>query len=149
MQEDKKRVLAIDYGDKNIGLAITDPLGIMAVPLLTIVRKDIHTIKPYVAQIGEIIKENNVGLIVVGLPKNMNGTLGERAEITQDFAERLSRNFKKVEILLWDERLSSVSASRILSEQNIKAKNQKQLIDQVSACIILQNYMDYAQKNER
>lgn len=135
--------MGIDYGDKNIGIAVTDPTGIIALPVTTIVRKDPHTIKPYVAQIGELLKQYGIETIVLGFPKNMNNTQSERADITLNFKERLERHFKKVPVILWDERLTSLGAERFFREQNIKAKNQKNIIDQLSACLILQNYLDY------
>lgn len=139
----QQRYLGIDYGDKNIGISISDPTGVIAVPVTTITRKDTNTIKPYVFQIGELLKEYDVETIVLGFPKNMNNTQSERADITINFKERLERNFKKVQVILWDERLSSLAAERFFREQNIKTKDQKSLIDQLSACIILQNYLDY------
>ena len=141
--------MAIDYGDKNIGVAVSDPFNNMAMPLLTIARKDKHTIKPYVAQIGAIIKEKNVGTIVLGLPKNMDNTYGKRAEITIEFKERLQRNFKNTQIILWDERLSTIMAQKLLQEQKISVKKQKTIIDQLSACIILQNFLDYNKRLEQ
>lgn len=126
-------------------MAISDTFNRLALPLLTITRKDKYTIKPYVAEIGDILKENNISAIVLGLPKNMNNTLGSRAKATLEFKERLHRNFKKTEIILWDERLSTNMAERLLHEQNISAKKQKEIVDQLSACIILQNYLDYRQ----
>lgn len=138
-----ERFLSIDYGDKNIGLAVSDTSNSIALPLLTITRKDKYTIKPYVSQIGSILKEHNITTIVLGFPKNMDNTLGERAKITLDFKDRLHRNFKKIDIVLWDERLSTNLAERLLREQNIPAVKQKNVIDQLSACIILQDFLGY------
>ena len=146
---DSPRYLGIDFGDKNIGIAISDPTGIIATPLTTIVRANAATIKPYVAQIGQMIKEHHITAIVLGLPKNMDNTQSERAAITIDFKERLERNFKRTPVILWDERLTSVGAERFFREQNIKAKDQKKLIDELAACIILQNYLDYQANNAK
>lgn len=140
------RLLGLDYGDIHIGVAISDPLGSFSLPLTTIVKKDKNTIKPAVKEIGELIKAYDITKIIVGYPKNMDDTLGDRAHITQEFKERLERNFKKIEIKLWDERLTTQMAREILAEQNIHGKAQKEVLDQVSASIILQDYMDYTQR---
>lgn len=141
------RILSIDYGDKYIGLAITDPLCIIATPLITIIRKDIFTIKPYVQKIKEIVKEKEVTKIVLGFPKNMNDTLGSRAEITMQFMDRLRNNIKNVEIILIDERLSTIAANNILNETSVKKSKKKDVIDQISACLILQDYLNYTKSN--
>ena len=133
------RYLGIDYGDKNIGISVTDETNTLAIPHTTIVRQDANTIKPYIAQIKQILSAHNIGTIVIGLPKNMNGTDGPRVAITQDFADRLGRNFKKTKIILWDERLSTAGARRTLSG-NVA---EKAVIDEMAAVFILQGYMDY------
>ena len=132
------RILGLDYGDKAIGVSISDPLGLTAQPLETIVSKDEYTIKPSVSRLKEIIKEYDVSTIILGLPKNMDNTLGPRAEKTIDFMERLKRNFKKVEITLWDERLSTMAIERALGE--LKQKDQR--YDHLAATYILQGYLD-------
>lgn len=147
--EVSKRYLGIDFGDKNIGIAISDPTGTIATPLTTMVRANAATIKPYVAQLGELIKTNHIDALVLGLPKNMDNTQSERVAITIDFKARLERNFKRTPVILWDERLTSVGAERFFREQNIKAKDQKKLIDGLAASIILQNYLDYLSNQQK
>lgn len=138
-----ERLISIDYGDKRIGIAVSDPFNNMALPLQTIIKKDRFTIKPYVKQIGILIKEYQASKIILGFPKNMDNTIGERGQITLDFKDRLSRNFKKIEIILWDERLTSIASKKLLSLQGVPLIKQKFVIDQVSASLILQNYLDY------
>ena len=136
------RILSLDYGDKHIGVAVSDPLGSFAMPLKTIIKKDVQTIKPAVKEIGELIKTYDVVTILIGYPKNMDDSIGERGRISEDFADRLKRNFKKVEIVLWDERLTTLAAKEILSEQNIHGKKQKEMVDSLAASILLNDYME-------
>ncbi|MCL1936257.1 MAG: Holliday junction resolvase RuvX [Defluviitaleaceae bacterium] len=142
-----KRLIGIDYGDKNIGIAISDPFVNIAMPYSTIIRKNELTIKPYIKKIGEILKEYEIGTIILGFPKNMDNSIGVRAEITMEFKERLIRNFKRIPVVLWDERLTTVMAQNFLNETNISKKNQKPVIDQISACFILQNYIDFLKRD--
>lgn len=142
------RILALDYGDRHIGVAVSDPLGSFAMPLKTIIKKDPQTIKPAVAEIGQLIKEYEIGQIVVGHPVNMDDSIGPRAVLAADFSQRLRRNFKRIPILLWDERLSTQTAREILSEQGIYGKDQKAVLDQVAASVILQDYMDWVKREK-
>jgi len=136
------RVLGIDYGDKNIGLALSDPFGWTAQGLETIHRENIGEYKGSLRRIEEIVKEKAVEVIVLGYPKNMDGTEGERCEITRVFYDRLTKRFPGLKIVLWDERLSSVGAERTLIEAGTKRKNRKAVIDKMAAVHILQGYLD-------
>lgn len=136
------RILGLDYGEKYVGVAVTDPLGITAQPLETIQRKDENKLRRTYARIEELVTEYGVEKIVVGLPKNMNDSEGESASKCRAFADDVSRR-TGIEVILWDERLSSVSANRILEETGIRRENRKEVIDKIAAGIFLQNYLDF------
>ena len=141
MSEIKARLLGLDYGDKTIGVAVSDPLGIMALGVETIRRDRENALKVSIRRIGELIKEYSpVKEIVLGFPKNMDNSQGERCAKTLDFKEKLSRNFKTVPVVLWDERLSTAGARRTLSGK----VQEKTVIDEMAAVFILQGYMDYS-----
>ncbi len=142
------RILGLDYGDKNIGVAFSDSLNIIANGLETIRRPDEISIKKSISRLKEIIKEYQIILIVLGYPKNMNNSEGFRCEKTLEFKARLERNFKKIPVELWDERLSTIGSKRILQEANLSSKKIKNIIDMQSAVYILQNYLDYKNKNK-
>ncbi|MGN0394795.1 MAG: Holliday junction resolvase RuvX [Coprococcus sp.] len=140
------RILGLDYGTKTVGVAISDELMITAQPLLTIERKSANKLRQTYAAIESIIEEyGGVDKIVLGHPKNMNNTLGERAEATEEFKEALERR-TGIEVVLWDERLSTVEASRILMDSGVRRENRKQYIDKMAAAVILQNYLDAVSK---
>ena len=134
----RQRILGLDVGTKRIGIVVSDPLGIFATPLKTIERQPEEK---SMAQINEICKEYDVSDIVVGLPKNMDGTVGFQAEDCQNFANRLKETFN-FDIIFEDERLTSRQAEMYLSEQKKKYTKDKGLVDIVSASIILQQYLD-------
>ncbi len=133
------RIIGIDYGDARVGIAVSDPLGYTAQGVETVPNK---VYAKMLARVVEIIKEYNAEKIVVGLPKNMNGTLGERSVISQQFADELKGYFPEAEIVMWDERLSTVQAAGVLNVTNTRGKNRKNVIDTVAASIILQSYLD-------
>jgi len=132
------RMMGIDYGDRRIGVAVTDLLGITAQGVATVQNRGAEKVK---AEFEKLLGEYTPEKIVLGLPKNMDGTLGFRAEATYEFAELLKELTDK-EIIFWDERLTTVSAAHILNETNTRGKDRKKVIDTVSACIILENYMN-------
>lgn len=132
------RIMCIDYGDSRVGIAISDLLGITAQGVETI--KNTGR-KALFERLGQLINEYNPVKIVIGLPKNMNGTLGERAEKTYVFAERLKEIYTG-EIVFFDERLSTVCAIQTLNETNTRGAKRKNVIDTVAATLILQAYMD-------
>lgn len=140
------RVLGLDYGTKTVGVAISDELLITAQPLLTIERKSENKLRQTYAKIESIIEEyGGVDKIVLGYPKNMNNTLGERAKATEEFKEALFRR-TGIEVVLWDERLSTIEAERVLMDSGVRRENRKQYIDKMAAAVILQNYLDAALK---
>lgn len=133
------RSLGIDHGDARIGLAISDDLGMLAHPLETLVLKDIAD---PVAHIAAIVAREKIGTIVLGLPRNMDGTYGPAAEKVRAFAEKLRAACGDCAIKLWDERLTTVAAQRSLHEAGRNVKQSRQVIDQVAAQLILQGWLD-------
>ena len=131
------RILGIDYGDARVGVAVTDPLGITAQGVKTI--KNTGK-KRLLSDLTEIIEEYKPEKIVIGLPKNMDGTSGFRADATYKFADALKEVYSG-EIVFYDERLSTMSATRFLNETNTRGEKRKKVLDTVSACIILEGYM--------
>ncbi|MFD2612628.1 Holliday junction resolvase RuvX [Paenibacillus gansuensis] len=132
------RILGLDYGDKTIGVAVSDELGWTAQGLEVIRRKNQET---DMQRLKELAEEYGIEEIVVGLPKNMNGTIGPRAEMCMEFAEQL-RQILHVPVRMWDERLTTVSAQRTLLEADVSRKKRKQVVDKIAASFILQNYLD-------
>lgn len=137
------RIMGIDYGDSRVGIAVSDPMGWTAQGLETITEKKQEKV---FERLLELIKLYNVEKIVVGFPKNMNGTIGPRGELTHKFVENL-RQKTGIEIVLWDERLTTVAAHRMLNETNVRGKKRKQVVDTVAAGYILQGYLDSLKLN--
>ena len=135
------RILGLDYGSKTVGVAVSDPLGLTAQKVETIWRKQENKLRRTLARIEELAAEYGVGKIVVGLPKNMNNTLGERAEKSLEFKEMLERR-TGLEVIMWDERLTTAEANRTLMEASVRRENRKQYLDQLAAVFILQGYLD-------
>ncbi|WP_051554949.1 Holliday junction resolvase RuvX [Lachnospira multipara] len=136
------RYLGLDYGSKTVGVALSDPFGWTAQALETITRKEENKLRKTYARIEELIKEYEVSKVVVGLPKNMDDTEGERALLARDFAANIHRR-TGIEIVMWDERLTTVAADEVLSEAGVKKENRKAVIDKIAAAFILQGYLDY------
>lgn len=136
------RVMGLDYGSKTVGVAVSDELLFTAQGLETIVRKDEEKLRQTCARIEQIIKEYSITQIILGYPKNMNNTVGERAEKTALFREMLIRR-TNLPVILWDERLSSVAANRTLMESGVRREHRKDVIDKIAAVFILQHYLDY------
>lgn len=135
-----KRAIGIDLGEARIGLAISDELGMLAHPLETIVVKEV---KDPLARIAEVAKRDKVETIVLGLPRNMDGTYGPAAEKSRAFAEKLRERVSNAcKVLLWDERLTSVAAQKALHESGRNVKQSRSVIDQVAAQMILQGWLD-------
>ncbi len=132
------RILGIDYGDARVGVAVSDIMGWTAQGVNTIKNKGKRSL---LEELSKILSEYNPEKIVLGLPKNMDGSLGFRAEATQKFAESLKTIYDG-EIVFWDERLTTVGASRFLNETNTRGKDRKSVIDTVSACLILEGYLE-------
>lgn len=136
------RILGIDYGDARVGVAVTDPLGFTAQGVKTI--KNTGGKKLF-EELKQIIDEYSPEKIVIGLPKNMDGTLGFRAEATYEFADKLKKVYSG-DVVFYDERLSTVGATRFLNETNTRGKKRKEVLDTVAACIILEGYMSKNQQ---
>jgi putative Holliday junction resolvase len=137
------RVLGVDYGRARIGLALSDPTGLFAQGLCVLQRE---TDSQAVADIVEVIQQYEVEEVVVGLPKNMNGTVGERAEQCKAFAEQLQQA-AGIPVRLFDERLTTVAAERLLIAADMRRKRRKQVVDEVAATLLLQSYLDWKQNH--
>ena len=137
------RVLGLDYGSKTVGVAVSDPLGLTAQGVETVWRKQENKLRRTLARIEEIISEYQVTEIVLGYPKNMNNTVGERAEKSLEFKEMLEKR-TGLPVVMWDERLTTMAADRALEETGVHKEDRKQYLDQVAAVFILQGYLDAA-----
>ena len=137
------RILGLDYGSKTVGVAVSDELLFTAQGLEIVRRQSPNKLRQSLARIEEIIKEYNVERIVLGYPKNMNNTLGERAEKSLEFKEMLERR-TGLPVIMWDERLTTMAADRTLEETGVHKEDRKQYLDQVAAVFILQGYLDAA-----
>lgn len=135
------RILGLDFGSKTVGVAVSDALLITAQSLETIRREKENKLRQTLARIEAIIEEYQVDKIVLGYPKNMNDTEGIRCEKTKEFKEMLERR-TSLEVILWDERLSTVEADEILMESGVRREDRKTYVDQLAAAIILQGYLD-------
>lgn len=138
-------ILGLDYGERTIGVCVSDLNNKIALPLQTLTRTEESALRTNLAAIKAYIREYNVDLIVLGFPKNLDNTLSKRCDKTLEFKERLYRYVKK-EIILWDERFTSVEASKALSSLNMNTKKQGEVIDTVASVFILQSYLDSLSK---
>jgi len=136
------RLMGLDIGDRTIGVAVSDELNWMAHGICTIKRKSIDY---DIEQLDRIIKEKKISKIIIGLPKNMNNTIGDSGKKSIEFGEKLKNRYPDIEIVFWDERLTTVAAEKVLIEADVSRKNRKKVIDKVAATFILQGYID-AQK---
>lgn len=136
------RIMGLDYGSVTVGVAISDELLITAQGIETIHRKHESKLRQTLARIDVLIKEYEVEKIVLGYPKNMNNTLGERAVKSEEFADTLRRR-TGLEVILWDERLTTVAAHQTLALGNVNRKDRKEVIDKLAAVLILQGYLDF------
>ncbi|MGI6552894.1 MAG: Holliday junction resolvase RuvX [Clostridia bacterium] len=132
------RILGLDVGDRTIGIAVSDTLGITAQPLTTLKRA---TLEKDLVFLGKIIEEWEIGQIVVGLPLNMNGSLGPQGKKAVSFKEKLEKA-TNLPVVCWDERLSSAAAEKILLEGNLSRAKRKKNIDKIAAAIILQSFLE-------
>ena len=135
------RILGLDYGSKTVGVAVSDPLGLTAQKVETIWRKQENKLRRTLARIEELIAEYEVEKIVLGFPKNMNNTVGERAEKALEFGEMLKKR-TGLEVIMWDERLTTVEADRTLIEAGVRRENRKQYLDGIAAVFMMQGYLD-------
>ena len=132
------KYLGVDYGDVRTGLAVSDALGFLATPIETVTEPDAEKLKDLILAAA---KKQGAGVIVLGFPRNMNGTVGERGESTLALKQALEAEFEG-EVVLRDERCTTISAHRVLNETNTRGKKRKAVIDTLSATIILQDYLD-------
>lgn len=141
------RIMGLDYGSKTVGVAISDPLGLTAQGIETIWRKEENKLRRTCARIEELISEYGVEKIVLGLPKHMNNDIGDRAERSLEFGEMLKRR-TGLEVVMWDERLTTAQAERTLMEGKVRREDRKQYIDKIAAVFILQGYLDSIYQKE-
>ena len=135
------RIMGLDFGSKTVGVAISDELLITAQGIEIIRRKEENKLRQTLARIEELIVVYGVTEIVLGYPKNMNDTLGERVQLTEEFKEKLERR-TGLPVALWDERLTTVAADRAMMEAGIRREHRKDYVDQIAASLILQGYLD-------
>lgn len=136
------RIMGLDFGSKTVGVAVSDPLLITAQGLEIIRRKDENKLRQTLARIEELIMEYEVSEIVLGFPKNMNDSIGPRAEISLEFKDKLERR-TGLPVVMWDERLTTVAADKTMMEAGIRRENRKEYVDKIAATLILQGYLDY------
>lgn len=134
------RILAMDVGNRRVGMAISDPMGWTAQGIETLERKNN---KQDMEQIAKLIKRYNPEKIVIGLPKNMNGSIGPQGQKVKEFAELLKSEVYKGEIIFWDERLTSVMANRLMIDADVSRAKRKKKVDKMAAVFILQSYLDF------
>lgn len=139
-----KRIMGLDYGSKTVGVAISDALLLTAQGIETIERKEENKLRRTCARIEELIREYEVGRIVLGFPKHMNNDIGERAEKSLEFQKMLTRR-TGLEVVMWDERLTTVAAEQTLIESGVRREDRKKYIDKIAAVFILQGYLDSLQ----
>ena len=140
--------MGLDLGSKTVGVAISDPLLLTAQPVETITRKEENKLRQTLARIEELIVENKVERIVLGYPKNMDDTIGDRARFSEEFKDKLERR-TGLEVILWDERLTTVAADEVLIESGVRRENRKRYVDQIAAVFILQEYLDSIANDQR
>jgi len=135
------RIIGLDFGSKTVGVAISDALLITAQGIEIIRRKEENKLRQTLARIEELIVEYEVEEIVLGMPKNMNATEGERVALTMEFKEKLERR-TGLPVHMWDERLTTVAADRAMMEAGIRRENRKDYVDMIAATLILQGFLD-------
>ena len=141
------RLMGLDYGSKTVGVAVSAPLGLTAQGVETVWRKQENKLRQTMARIEELISEYQVERIVLGYPKNMNNTVGERAVKSLEFKEKLEKR-TGLPVVMWDERLTTAEAERTLMETGVRRENRKQFLDQMAAVLILQGYLDRMNMNK-
>lgn len=136
------RIIGLDYGSKTVGVAVSDPLLMTAQGVEIIRRKEENKLRQTLARIEELVVQYEVGEIVLGFPKNMNDTIGERAELSLEFKDKLERR-TGLPVTMWDERLTTVAADKAMMEAGIRREHRKDYVDKIAAVLILQGYLDY------
>ena len=137
-----ERIIGLDFGSKTTGVAVSDPFGWTAQGVEIIRRKEENKLRKTLARIEELVKEYGASRIVLGLPKNMNNSPGDRAEKSLAFKEMLERR-TGLPVVMWDERLTTVAADRTMMEAGIRREHRREYVDEIAAVFILQNYLDY------
>ncbi|MCI9440615.1 MAG: Holliday junction resolvase RuvX [Ruminococcus sp.] len=135
------RIMGLDFGSKTVGVAVSDALLLTAQGVETIERKEENKLRRTCARIEELIREYEVGKIILGFPKHMNNDIGERARKSLEFQEMLKRR-TGLEVIMWDERLTTAAAEQTLIESGVRRENRKKYIDKIAAVFILQGYLD-------
>lgn len=138
------KIMAVDYGDARTGIAVCDRTEFLASPVGTIEERHFETL---VLKVAHIAAEYEVGEIVVGLPLNMNGSFGPRAQACKEFADALNQA-TDIPVNMWDERSTTVSAHGILNETNVRGKKRKAVVDTVAATIILESYLEFRRRKK-
>ena len=139
------RIMGLDFGSKTVGVAVCDPLGLTAQGLETITRKEENKLRHTCQRIETLIQEYEITSIILGYPKNMDDSIGERAQKTEEFKTMIERR-TGLSVILWDDRLTTVEADQILRESGVPKTERKKVIDKVAAEIILQSYLDNMKK---
>ena len=134
-----KRYLGLDIGDRTIGVAVSDLLGLTAQGVETIRRKNLAS---DIARLGELMQQYETRELVSGYPKNMNGSEGERCEVVRSFIDEVKKVYPDIHVMFWDERLSTVAATRSLLEADLSRRKRKKVIDKMAAVFILQGFLD-------
>ena len=142
------RILGLDYGSKTVGVAVSDPLGITAQGVETINRKQENKLRRTFARIQELVSEYDIETIVLGYPKNMDGSVGERGRKTEEFRDMLAGR-TGLPVVLCDERLTTIEANEILIESGVRREDRKRVIDKIAAVLILRSYMDFVQEKTK
>ena len=141
------RIMGLDYGSRTVGVAVSDELLLTAQGIETVCRAQENKLRQTLARIQALCEEYDVREIVLGFPKNMNNTIGDRAEKSLEFAEMLKKR-TGLPIVMWDERLTTMEANDILIESGVPRKDRKQVIDKIAAVLILRSYLDFTRENE-
>lgn len=141
------RIMGLDFGSRTVGVAVSDALLLTAQAVETVTRPQENKLRRTLARIAELCAEYEAGRIVLGFPKNMNNTIGDRAEKSLAFAEML-RKRTGLDVVLWDERLTTVAAERTLMESGVRREHRKEHVDQIAAVLILQGYLDSLRMGE-
>ena len=142
------RIMGLDFGSKTVGVAVSDSLLLTAQGVEIIRRKDENKLRQTLARIEELKVEYEVEEIVLGLPKNMNATEGERVVLTNEFKDKLERR-TGLPVVMWDERLTTVAADKAMMEAGIRRENRKDYVDMIAATLILQGYLDFRGRQEK
>ena len=148
VREIELRIMGLDFGSKTVGVAVCDPLGLTAQALETVTRKEENKLRQTCQRIEALIREYEITTIILGYPKNMDDSIGERAKKTEEFKEMLERR-TNLPVILGDERLTTIEADEILRESGVPRGERKKVIDKVAAGIILQSYLDASQSERK